>query len=113
MDISINVLNEKCLPSDIVKASSDEVIQVKQTYLVPIGFSVEVPDEYIMDIRATDDMINKDISILGYTIGPKDFDYEVGLIIYNFGNRSYYIEEGDIVGNINFIKKEKFNFKEH
>ena len=70
-----------------------------ESSIVPLGFSIEVPEGYYAEIRPRSGLSSKGILV---QIGTVDSDYrgEVGAIIGNFSGGPFRIKNGDRVAQI-------------
>lgn len=69
----------------------------KKTVIVPTGLFLELPEGYELQVRARSGFTVKNDVIVKNGIGTIDSDYrgEIGVILYNIGKRSVYIEKGE------------------
>lgn len=69
----------------------------KKTVIVPTGLFLELPEGYELQVRARSGFTVKNDIIVKNGIGTIDSDYrgEIGVILYNIGKRSVYIEKGE------------------
>ena len=81
------------------------VIKPGETALIPLGFSVEVPRGYEVQVRNRSGQARKGI-IVANGIGTIDSDYRgtVGMLLFNSTSEPYEISKGDRVGQIVFAK---------
>ena len=72
-------------------------IHPRKTVIVPTGLHVELPKGYELQVRARSGFTVKRDIIVKNGIGTIDSDYrgEIGVILYNIGKRSVYIEKGE------------------
>jgi len=71
-----------------------------ETYTIPLGFAVEIPEGYEMQIRPRSGLASKNkINII---LGTIDSDYrgEVGAIFWNCGNKDFEINDGDRIAQM-------------
>ena len=68
-----------------------------KTVIVPTGLYVELPEGYELQVRARSGFTVKRDVIVKNGIGTIDSDYrgEIGVILYNIGKRSVWIEKGE------------------
>lgn len=71
------------------------VIKAKKTETIPLGFAVEIPDGYEMQIRGRSGLASKS-GIEGFT-GTIDSDYrgEVSAILFNHSDKDFIVKNGD------------------
>ena len=81
---------------DLASASS-LWIHPRKTVIVPTGLIVELPEGLELQVRARSGFTVKRDIIVKNGIGTIDSDYrgEIGVILYNIGKRSVYIEKGE------------------
>jgi len=95
------------------------VLSPGKTILVPTGIFLEIPDGYEAQIRPRSGLALKHGITLLNSPGTIDSDYrgEIKIIMTNFGNENFIIENGMRIGQMifarvyrgNFIKVEKLN----
>lgn len=116
MDVEIKLINDGCNPiGNIVKAnlSDEEILGPKDSILIPLGFSIINKNvDYKVIILPTDSMVNKEIEVVGVTEAPDDMNKELGVVLFNYGKRAWYIKEYDIVGDIVIIENNNFIIKD-
>lgn len=80
-------------------------IKPGETALIPLGFSVEVPKGYEVQVRNRSGQARKGI-IVANGVGTIDSDYRgtVGMLLFNSTSETYEISKGDRVGQIVFAK---------
>ena len=66
-----------------------------ETYTIPLGFAVEIPKGYEMQIRPRSGLASK--NKINVILGTIDSDYrgEVGAIFWNCGDKDFEINDGD------------------
>lgn len=76
---------------------SDIVIHPGKSALVPTGLSVAIPEGYELQIRPRSGLALKEQVTVLNTPGTIDSDYrgEVGVILINHSDRTFYVERGD------------------
>lgn len=99
-----------------LKANIDLPIELKpfQRALVPTGLYISIPEGFEAQIRGRSGLaLNHGIS-LANGIGTIDSDYrgEIGVILINFSNKDYIINQGDRIAQMVFIKYEKIELIE-
>ncbi len=99
-----------------LRAFVQEPIQLKkgETKLVPTGVYMEIPVGYEAQIRPRSGLALKNGITLLNTPGTIDSDYrgEVKLIMSNFGNEDFTIENGMRIAQVVFNKVHKGHFIE-
>lgn len=75
-------------------ARMDAVIAPKETAIVPLGFAVEIPKGYEMQIRPRSGLATKGKQAIFGTI-DSDYRGEVGAIIYNSSDEEFVVKKGD------------------
>lgn len=93
---------------------TDVEIRAGETFLVPTGFSIELPLGFEAQIRPRSGLaIKHNIGILN-SPGTIDSDYrgEVKIILTNFGSSSFFLKRGDriaqmIVGRYSRVRWEE------
>ena len=89
-------------------------VKPKTSSLVPTGLSVAFHEDYEIQIRPRSGLAAKNnISILN-TPGTIDSDYrgEIKIIIYNHGDHSFTINNGDRIAQMILAPVVKMNFEE-
>ena len=86
----------------------------RKTVIVPTGLHVELPDGYELQIRARSGFSVKHDVIVKNGVGTIDADYrgEIGVILYNMGKRSVYINKGDRIAQGVLCKVTRAKFKQ-
>ncbi len=71
------------------------VLEPGETYTFPLGFAVEIPEGYEMQIRPRSGLASK--NKINVILGTIDSDYrgEVGAIFWNCGDKSFEVRDGD------------------
>ena len=90
------------------------VVAPKTSFLVPTGLSMAFSEDYEIQIRPRSGLAAKNnISILN-TPGTIDSDYrgEIKIIIYNHGDHSFTINNGDRIAQMILAPVVKMNFEE-
>lgn len=77
------------------RIKKDIIIQPGKNSTIPLGFAVEIPDGYEMQIRGRSGLASKS-GIEGFT-GTIDSDYrgEVSAIIFNHSDKDFIVKNGD------------------
>ena len=80
--------------------------------IVPLGFSISVPDGYEAQIRARSGLASKGI-IVANGVGCVDADYtgEVGVILINLSNAIQPLNVGDRICQMKLSKAEDITFE--
>ncbi len=92
---------------DVHAACVDEiVIQPGSAALVPAGFVLSLPEGYEAQVRPRSGLALRHRIGLLNSPGTIDSDYrgEVGVILYNFGDREFTVRRGDRVAQIVFSR---------
>ncbi|MEY8120148.1 dUTP diphosphatase [Falsihalocynthiibacter sp. BN13B15] len=78
------------------------VLCPNQRALIPAGFSMELPEEFEVQIRPRSGLALKHGITLLNTPGTIDSDYRgpLGLIVVNFGDTDYLISHGDRIAQM-------------
>lgn len=94
-------------------ASSGLWCHPKKTVIVKTGLIVELPNGYELQVRARSGFTVKRDIIVKNGIGTIDSDYrgEIGVILYNLGKRSVYIEKGERIAQGVIMPIIKATFK--
>ena len=90
------------------------VVAPKTSFLVPTGLSMAFSEDYEIQIRPRSGLAAKNnISVLN-TPGTIDSDYrgEIKIIIYNHGDHSFTINNGDRIAQMILAPVVKMNFEE-
>ena len=71
------------------------VLEPGETYTFPLGFAVEIPEGYEMQIRPRSGLASK--NKINVILGTIDSDYrgEVGAIFWNCGDETFEVRDGD------------------
>lgn len=71
------------------------VLEPGETYTFPLGFAVEIPEGYEMQIRPRSGLASK--NKINVILGTIDSDYrgEVGAIFWNCGDEAFEVRDGD------------------
>lgn len=77
------------------RIKKDVIIQPGKNSTIPLGFAVEIPDGYEMQIRGRSGLASKS-EIEGFT-GTIDSDYrgEVSAILFNHSDKDFIVKNGD------------------
>lgn len=88
-------------------------IHPRKTVIVPTGLHIELPKGYELQVRARSGFTVKRDIIVKNGIGTIDSDYrgEIGVILYNIGKRSVYIEKGERIAQAVIMPVIKAKFK--
>lgn len=95
-----------------VCAAEDAEIKPGQRALIKTGLKAAVPDGYVLDVRPRSGLaIKHGITVLN-TPGTIDSDYrgEIGVILINHSDQSFYIDKGDRIAQLVLLKCEKPEF---
>ncbi len=104
MDISIQLIDKKCMPFKATEGSAgfdlfsriDQSIKIEpmQRILIPVGFCIELPDYYEAQIRSRSGLSIKNGVCVLNAPGTIDSDYrkEVKVILINLGSEAYEID---------------------
>ena len=90
------------------------VVAPKTSFLVPTGLSMAFSEDYEIQIRPRSGLAaENNISVLN-TPGTIDSDYrsEIKIIIYNHGDHSFTINNGDRIAQMILAPVVKMNFEE-
>ena len=90
------------------------VVAPKTSFLVPTGLSMAFSEDYEIQIRPRSGLAaENNISVLN-TPGTIDSDYrgEIKIIIYNHGDHSFTISNGDRIAQLILAPVVKMNFEE-
>lgn len=90
------------------------ILSPTQRQIVPCGFSMAVPEGYEAQVRARSGLAAKHGIGLVNGVGTIDADYrgEVGVILINYGNEDFVIQNGDRIAQIVIAKYEKADLHE-
>ena len=89
-------------------------VEPKSSCLVPTGLSVAFSEEYEIQIRPRSGLaVKNNISVLN-TPGTIDSDYrgEIKIILFNYGNSEFVINNKDRVAQMILLPVNKMNFEE-
>lgn len=77
------------------RLEKEVIIKAGKNATIPLGFAVEIPDGYEMQIRGRSGLASKS-EIEGFT-GTIDSDYrgEVNAIIFNHSDKEFHVKNGD------------------
>ncbi len=91
--------------------SEDIVLKPSEIKLIPTGIYLEIPLGYEVQIRARSGLSLKHGIALANGIGTIDSDYrgEIGLIMINYGDEAFTIENGDRLAQMVGVKVESMN----
>ena len=90
------------------------IIKPFKSIIIPTGLSIAVPENCEVQIRPRSGLAaNSSISILN-TPGTIDSDYrgEIKVIIYNHGNKEFFVNNGDRIAQMILMPVFKFKFEE-
>lgn len=84
-----------------VRASQEVIIKPKQTVTIPLGFAVELPKGYELQVRNRSGLAKAGL-IIPLGIGTIDSGYrgEVHMMLYNTTTKSYTVKKYDRIGQI-------------
>lgn len=99
-----------------IRAFLDEPVILKpgKRALITTGLFVEIPEGYEIQIRARSGLaIKKGIGLVN-GIGTIDSDYrgEIGVILINWGEEDFVINDGDRIAQMVAAKYERIEFEE-
>lgn len=102
LDVNIKLLDDGKIPVYKTDGSAgadcfariDVAIASKETAIVPLGFAVEIPKGYEMQIRPRSGLATKGKRGLFGTI-DSDYRGEVCAIIYNSSDNEFVVKKGD------------------
>lgn len=105
MKVKIKLMNEGTVPVYKTEGSSgadvfangDVLIKPNEVKLIPLGFAVEIPKGYEMQIRPRSGLSNKHKLLMPNSFGTIDSDYrgEVMAPFINLDSETYEIKKGD------------------
>ena len=83
-----------------------------ETYTIPLGFAVEIPEGYEMQIRPRSGLASK--NKINVILGTIDSDYrgEVKAIFWNCGDEAFEIKDGDRIAQAVIAPVIKVNWNE-
>ena len=90
------------------------IIKPFKSTIIPTGLSIAIPENCEVQIRPRSGLAaNSSISILN-TPGTIDSDYrgEIKVIIYNHGNKEFFVNNGDRIAQMILMPVFKFKFEE-
>jgi dUTP pyrophosphatase len=98
-----------------VYASLDSPVTIEpgQIKLIPTGISVEIPEGYEAQIRPRSGLaVNHGLTLLN-TPGTIDSDYrgEIKIILANFGQKSFIVENGMRIAQMIFCRVYRVEFR--
>ena len=102
IDVNIKLLEDGIIPVYKTESSAgadcfsrvDAVIKPHETKVIPLGFAVEIPNGYEMQIRPRSGLATKGKQAIFGTI-DSDYRGEVGAIIYNSSDEEFVVKKGD------------------
>lgn len=99
-----------------LRAMVDEPVVLKpgQRKLIPTGLSIELPVGYEAQIRGRSGLaVKKGIGLVN-GIGTIDSDYrgDIGVILINWGEEDFVIENGDRIAQMVIAKYERVEWEE-
>ena len=102
IDVNIKLLEDGIIPVYKTEGSAgadcfsrvDAVIKPHETKVIPLGFAVEIPNGYEMQIRPRSGLVTKGKQAIFGTI-DSDYRGEVGAIIYNSSDDEFVVKKGD------------------
>lgn len=102
IDVNIKLLEDGIIPVYKTEGSAgadcfsrvDAVIKPHETKVIPLGFAVEIPNGYEMQIRPRSGLATKGKQAIFGTI-DSDYRGEVGAIIYNSSDEEFVVKKGD------------------
>lgn len=93
-------------------ASESVIIPVGEHLLIKTGLAVELPPDFEMQIRSRSGLALKNGIQAHFATIDSDYRGEVGVILFNFGNKPFLVETGDRVAQGIVAKAEKARFQE-
>lgn len=89
------------------------VLKPLERALVPTGLFIEIPEGYEAQVRARSGLAIKHGISLVNGVGTIDSDYrgEIKVILINFGNTEFTINNGDRIAQMVFIKHKQAEFE--
>lgn len=95
-----------------VFSTEEIIVQPYSTILIPLGFAIEIPVGFYIDIRPRSGLTLKtDFRVQPGTI-DSDYRGEIGVIATNIGCKSFKVEYKKSIAQIIFAKYHCFNFNE-
>ncbi len=99
-----------------LKANIEATIELKplERVNIPTGLYISIPEGYEAQIRGRSGLALNHGITLANGIGTIDNDYrgEIGVILINLSKESYYINKGDRIAQMVFLKYEKVELVE-
>ena len=122
MEVKIKLINKGVVPvyktegssgADVF-ANSDVSIEPKEVKLIPLGFAVEIPEGFEMQIRPRSGLSNKHKLLMPNSFGTIDSDYrgEVMAPFINLDSETYEIKKGDRIAQAVIVPVVQAKFKE-
>ena len=121
MKVKIKLMNEGTVPVYKTEGSSgadvfanDSVlIKPNEVKLIPLGFAVEIPKGFEMQIRPRSGLSNKYKLLMPNSFGTIDSDYrgEVIAPFINLDSKTYEIEKGDRIAQAVIVPVVQVKFK--
>lgn len=93
-------------------ANENTIIPSKGVGLVHTGLYLAIPSGYVGDVRSRSGLALKSQVFVLNSPGTIDTSYrgEIGVILYNLGNKDFCVSKGDRVAQLVIIKCESVNF---
>lgn len=99
-----------------LRANLSEPLTIRpmERVIVPTGIKVEIPEGYEIQIRARSGLAIKNGIGLPNGIGTIDSDYrgEIGVLLINYGNEDFVINNGDRIAQMVVAKYERVEIEE-
>ena len=122
MEVKIKLINEGIVPvyktegasgADVF-ANGDVLINPGEVKLIPLGFAVEIPKGFEMQIRPRSGLSNKHKLLMPNSLGTIDSDYrgEVMASFINLDSKTYEIKKGDRIAQAVIAPVVQVKFKE-
>lgn len=118
MDIKIRgnkpiYMTEGAAGADVVSNSIEDIIvTARGSAIIPTGLHMEIPCGYEVQVRPRSGIAFKHDVVA--VLGTIDSDYrgEIGIKLFNFGDKDFVVQNGERVGQIVVNKVEIVNFVE-
>lgn len=102
MKINVKIIEDGIIPVYQTEGSAgadcfsrvDAVIKSRETKVIPLGFAVEIPEGYEMQIRPRSGLGTKGKQGLFGTI-DSDYRGEVAAVLYNSSDEEFVVKKGD------------------
>jgi len=95
-----------------VYAMEDAYIYPGKVCIIPLGFKMELPPGWEMQVRSRSGLAIKESVIVWNSPGTIDssFRHECGVILYNGGDKTYKVKAGDRIAQFVLKKAPRANF---